>query len=159
MAKTGETTTDADRLSARRIAQDRTARWVRVGLVLLAVPQLVTGLWAVIDPRHWYENFPGFEPSLVAADPPFSAHLASDAGAGFVATGVVLLAAALWAGRGGVLLALLAYVAFAVPHFAYHLTHASDGLTSAENVVNNVTLAIAVVVPLVLGWGAHRGMR
>ena len=57
------------------------ARWVRLGMVVtLAVPQLVTGLWAVIATRNWFERFPGVDPRLVAAEPPFNAHLATDAG-------------------------------------------------------------------------------
>lgn len=135
---------------------DRVGSWVRIGLVALAVPQLVTGLWAVLSPSHWYEHFPGAGPALVSADGPFNAHLASDAGAGFLATGVALVGAALWARRGGTVLALVTYLAFAVPHLAYHAANASPGLTNAENTRNVLTLAIAAGFPVVLLWGARR---
>jgi hypothetical protein len=72
------------------------ATWVRIGLVALAVPQAVTGLWAILDPSGWFTEFPGFDPRLVAADPPYNAHLANDTGAGFLATAVALSLAAWW---------------------------------------------------------------
>src|SRR5258708_38801097 len=96
-------------------------RWVRLGVaVTLGAPQLVIGLWAVLAPKNWFESFPGFDPRLVAAEPPYNAHLATDAGAGLLATGVVLLVAALWANRAAIQAALLAYVAFTLPHAVYH---------------------------------------
>jgi hypothetical protein len=129
-------------------------RWVRLGIaVTLGVPQLVIGLWAVIAPKNWFESFPGFDPRVVAAEPPFNQHLATDAGAGFVATGVVLLAAAMWANRAAIGIALLAFVAFTVPHVVYHATNPADGLTAIENAINTVTLANGLVLAAVFAWG------
>jgi hypothetical protein len=135
------------------------ATWVRAGLVALAVPQLVTGVWAIADPTGWYRNFPGFDPRLVAAEPPFNHHLAVDAGAGFLATAVALLLAAWWAERRIILLALATYLAFAVPHLAYHAANPAPGLTDPENARNIVTLTIAAALPLVLLWGVLRPRR
>jgi hypothetical protein len=136
--------------------QDRAPTWVRIGLVALAVPQLFTGIWAVLRPEHWFERFPGLDPRLVAAEPPFNAHLATDAGAGFLATGVVLAGAAMWAHRHGVVLALATYLAFAVPHLAYHAANPAPGLTSAQDAQNVATLAVGVALPVVLLWGVRR---
>jgi hypothetical protein len=62
---------------------------VRIGMGVLAVFQLAIGLWAVLDPSGWFRNFPGFGDRLVvAAGGAFNEHLATDAGAAFVATGV-----------------------------------------------------------------------
>jgi hypothetical protein len=130
------------------------ATWVRVGLVALAIPQAVTGLWAILDPQGWFTSFPGFDPRLVAADPPYNGHLATDAGAGFLATAVALLLAAWWAERHTVYVALATFLAFAVPHLAYHAANPAPGLTDAEDLRNVVTLSVAVVVALVLGWGS-----
>ena len=74
----------------------RVKPWVRVGMVVLAAPQLLIGLWAMLAPHHWYENFPGVHPHLISAEPPYNAHLATDAGIGFLCTGVGLLVAAAW---------------------------------------------------------------
>ncbi len=62
-------------------------------VVFLAVPQLVTGAWAILRPAGWFADFPGIGPALVAAEPPFNRHLATDAGAGFLAIGVCLAVA------------------------------------------------------------------
>ncbi len=69
--------------------------WVRLGVaVALGVPQVLIGLWALLAPKHWFDNFPGFDPRVVAAEPPYNEHLSRDVGAGFFATGVVLVVAA-----------------------------------------------------------------
>jgi hypothetical protein len=133
--------------------------WVRVGLVVLAIPQAITGLWAILDPEGWFADFPGFDPRRVAAEPPFNSHLAADAGAGFLATAVALLVAAWWAQRQTVLLALITYLAFTVPHLIYHAANPAPGLSSGEDVRNVTTLVIAVVAAVVLGWAARAPHR
>jgi hypothetical protein len=133
------------------------ADWVRAGLVALGVVQLYTGVWAIVDPSGWFARFPGFDPRLVAADPPYNAHLATDAGAGFLATAVALLLAAWWAERRVVLVALAAYLAFAVPHLVFHAANPAPGLTAGEDARNVVTLVIAAGFPLVLAWGTRPG--
>ena len=133
------------------------ARWVRLGaLVLLALPQVVIGGWAVFATKRWYESFPGFDPRLVAAEPPYNAHLAADAGAGFLATGLALALAAVWGRRSGILVALVAYAAFSVPHVIYHAANPAPGLTDTEDVVNVFVLASGLVFAAVLAWGVVR---
>jgi hypothetical protein len=123
--------------------------------VLLGVPQLVVGVWAVTAPRHWFDHFPGFDPHVVAALPPFNEHLATDAGAGFLATGVALLAAAWWGYRSAVYVALLAYLALALPHFVYHIAHPSPALTSTEDAANTLLLGTGVGIAVLLAWEAR----
>lgn len=132
------------------------ADWVRLGLVALAVPQLVTGTWALVDASHWFDHFPGFDPRLAAAEPPFNAHLATDAGAGFLATGVVLLLAARWGDRRSVVLSLVGYATFAVPHLVYHAANPAPGLSRAEDAVNVLVLAVGAAAPALLLWGVAR---
>src|SRR5689334_8381009 len=109
---------------------DRVPGWVRFGVaVTMAGPQLVIGLWAVLAPSNWFDSFPGFDPRLVAAEPPYNQHLASDAGSGFLGTGAALLVAALWANRAAIRVALVAFVAFTVPHVAYHVFNPADSLS------------------------------
>lgn len=128
----------------------RVAGWVRWAAVALAVPQLVTGLWAVLAPQHWYDTFPGFGPLLVASDPPFNAHLATDAGSGFLATGVILVLAAVWGERRVMQVALAGMVAFAAGHLWYHAAHPAPGLSDAENAVSVGSLVLALLIPIVL---------
>jgi hypothetical protein len=134
----------------------RVTSWVRVGLVALAVPQLIIGIWAMVAPHHWYENFPGVHPHLISAEPPYNAHLATDAGIGFFATGVGLVLAAALARRAGVYVGLAAFGAFAVPHALYHARHEAPGLTGSEDASEVFFLFSAVVFGAVLAWGATR---
>ena len=127
--------------------------WVRIAMVALGVPNALAGLWAVLAPSSWYDDFPGWDPRLVAADPPFNEHLATDAGAGLLASGFVLIVAAWLGDRRSVRFGLAAFLVFAVPHALWHLTNESPGLTSAEDARNVGTLlfsAVAAVVLLVL---------
>jgi hypothetical protein len=133
-------------------------RWLRPGLVALGLPQLVTGVWAVISPAGWYESFPGFGTALVAADGPYNAHLAADAGAGFLATGLVLLLAVVGEPRT-VRLAVVGYVAFAIPHLVYHVGHRSHGLPDAQNLLNTIVLAVAVAMAVLLLWATEKEIR
>jgi hypothetical protein len=130
------------------------AYWVRLCVaVTLAAPQLLIGLWAVAAPDNRFRNFPGFDPRLVAAEPPYNHHLANDAGAGFVAIGVVLLVAAIWGNRASVLTALLAYAAFTVPHLLYHATNPADALTGFQDVTNALALGSGLILAGVFTWG------
>ena len=99
------------------------------------------------------QRFPGFDPRLVAAEPPYNHHLATDAGAGFLATGVVLLVAAIWGHRASLVTALLAYVAFTVPHVLYHGTNPADTLTGFEDVTNVLALGSGLILAGVFAWG------
>jgi hypothetical protein len=123
-------------------------RWVRLALVALAVPNILTGVWAVIWPEHWFESFPGWDPRLVAAEPPFNEHLAGDAGAGFLATGVIALLAAWWGERRVTQVALVGYGAFAIPHAAFHALNPSTALTGAEDVQNAAVLVFTAAVTI-----------
>lgn len=144
-----------------RAPRDETSvlTWIRWLVLALAIPQLVTGLWAVFDPANFFESFPGFGPALVAAEPPLNNHLATDAGAGFLATGIALLWAFARPRRETVLMALATYLAFAVPHAAYHIVNPSPGLTASEDVTNAITLLLGVALALTLGWFTVRSRR
>ena len=140
--------------------EQRAPYWVRLGVaVTLAAPQLLIGLWAVTAPGNWFRNFPGFDPRLVAAEPPYNHHLASDAGAGFLATGVVLLVASIWGNRASVFTALLAYAAFTVPHVLYHATNPADALTGFENVTNVLALGSGLILAGMFASGPAPAFR
>jgi hypothetical protein len=130
--------------------------WVRVGLVALGLPNVIAGLWAVLSPEGWYDNFPGWDPRLVVAEPPFNAHLATDAGSGLLASGLVLIAAAWLADRRSVQLAVVAFLAFSIPHTGYHALNPAPGLSSSEDTQNVITLVFSVAVSIVLLYGATR---
>ena len=120
--------------------------WVRLALVALGVPNVVTGAWALLAPEHWFDRFPGWDPRLVAGEPPFNAHLATDAGAGFIATGVIVLLAAWLADTRTAQVALLGYAAFAIPHALYHSSNPAPELTSGENLQSVASVVITAVI-------------
>lgn len=129
---------------------------IRVGiLATLAAPQLLIGLWAVLAPRNWYDTFPGIDPRLVAVEPPFNAHLATDAGAGFFAAGIALAVAAVWGHRAAIQIALVAYVGFALPHLVYHATHPAPLLNGLEDLLNVVMLASGPALAGFFAWRAR----
>ncbi len=132
-------------------------RWVRVGsIVTIAGPQLFTGAWAVVAPHHWFDHFPGLGPLLVAAEPPFNAHLASDAGAGFLAAGVAVAVAATLGRRLLMLFALGIYAVGGLPHVLYHVMNPAPGLSDVENIVSVGMLASGLVAAGVLVWCTRR---
>ncbi|WP_052664783.1 carboxymuconolactone decarboxylase family protein [Nitriliruptor alkaliphilus] len=128
--------------------------FTRVAVLLLAVSQLLTGLWAVLAPRGFYDRFPGLGAPWVAVDGPYNAHLVGDAGAGFLATGVALLIAGVWLHRPVVLVALAAYLAHGVPHAAYHLRAPAPALALADQIASTVPLVLSVLVAagLLIAW-------
>jgi hypothetical protein len=122
--------------------------WVTIGLVILAVPNLVAGLWGLIAPEHWFDNFPGWAPRLVAAFPPYNEHLAVDAASGLFASGVAAAIALWWRRREVVVVTMAVFLAFALPHAVFHLAHPADALNGREDAVNALSLWAEVVIAL-----------
>ena len=113
---------------------------VRAFGLALALPQAVIGVWAVLTPRGWYDSFPGLGPALAAAEPPFNGHLITDAGAGFLATGGLLVGACLLGGPAEMRIAAIGYLLFCVPHLAYHAANPSPLLPAFNDVLNVVLI-------------------
>ncbi len=132
--------------------------WLRALMVLLAVPNLITGGWAVISPRSWFDSFPGWAPELIAAHPPFNDHLAFDAGAGLLASGLVMTLALVWPRAEVAVTAAVGYTAFALPHAVWHLANPSELMSSVDNAVNTGSLVAAVAgSAVVLFWHTRDG--
>lgn len=122
----------------------------RAGLGALGAVQIATGLLALLAPRVFYDDFP-FGRGWVAALPDYSEHLVRDVGGLFLATGVVLLAAAIWLERRLVAVALVSFLAFSLPHTVFHLFNLGPYGT-ADAVANVLALGATVLVPVVLLW-------
>ena len=129
---------------------EKRRRLVRVGLVYLTVSFLLVGVWATVDPRGFYDGFPGGGRRWVAGDGPYNSHLVSDAGVGFLAVGAVLLLAAVWMGTRLIQAAAVAAAVHAGPHLLFHLRHPSDVLGSADTWLSNGGLASGLLVALAL---------
>ncbi len=119
---------------------------MRAGLLLLALPSAVIAGWGLIAPRGFYDTFPGAGRHWVSALPPYNEHLLRDFSAASLAMVVFLVGAAIILERRLIQVALVAFLAYSIPHLAYHLTtteHYStgDNLGSLGGFV--VTLLIA----------------
>ena len=121
-------------------------RWTRVGLAYLTVIDLVTGIWAVSNPAAFYRTFPGFGRHWVSASPPYSHHLVVDAGAGFLAVGVILALATWHPERRLVQAALVGSLAHDLPHFLYHAMHPAAALSGVDTSMSTGGLAFGCVV-------------
>lgn len=121
----------------------------RVVLGLLAFSSIQIGLWAVVAPRSFYEDFPGGGRQWVAPDGPFNEHFIRDFGGLNLALGLVLVVAAVQLSPTFVRTAAGAALLFAVPHLTYHLFHL-DVYETVDQIGNVVTLSLAVLGPLVL---------
>ena len=97
-------------------------------------------------PRSFYDDFP-FGRGWVEALPAYNEHLVRDVGGLFLATAVVLFAAARFMERLRVIVAAASFLCFSVPHTIYQLLNL--GLYDTfDAVANVVSLAATVLIPV-----------
>lgn len=129
-------------------ARHRTA--IRTGLVALGLLQLVDGLYALLAPSSFYRDFP-LGRGWVEALPAYNEHLVRDVGGLFLATAVVLLAAAWTMERRLVIVAAASFVTFAIPHTIYHYANLGP-YSTGDAIANGLGLAATVLVPVWILW-------
>lgn len=122
---------------------------LRVGLWFLAVPFVVTGLWAALAPQSFYASFPGLGHAWVVVLPPYNEHLVRDVGDLYLGLGAVVTWAAVTLDRRLVQGALVACVVAGLPHLLFHLGHL-NGLTAADAGAEVSTLVLTLALPLAL---------
>ena len=124
-------------------------RVVRVLLAFMAVSTGFVGLWALLAPRSFYDDFPGAGRHWVSADGPYNEHLVRDVGGLNLALTVVIVAAAIVLTRVLVRTAAVAALIFAIPHFAYHAAH-TDLYETRDWVATLFSLGLAIVLPILV---------
>lgn len=124
--------------------------YVRAVLWILAVFELVLGLWLTIVPKTFYDHVP-----TVNWTPPYSDHLFHDFGGASLGLGIVLTAAAIRLDRFWTVIALLAYLAYAGPHLVFHLGHL-EGDERGLSIALAVILTLTVVLPLTALAGTRK---
>ena len=129
--------------------------FARVALLVLAALQGTVAVWALAAPRSFYDDFPGAGRHWVSALPPYNEHLVRDVGALSLALTVLTIAAALWTERRLVLVTAAAWLAWSVPHVAYHAATA-DVYSTSDAVLNLVGLGLEVLLPVALILAARR---
>jgi AhpD family alkylhydroperoxidase len=118
-------------------------------LLTLAVPTAVTGAWALLAPASWHGDFPGFGRDWLPAFGAYNEHVARDFGGALLALAILLAWAAL-APRAPLTRAVPAsFLAFAGPHFVFHLAHTGE-LPTGDDIVNLLLLGASVAIPLAL---------
>ncbi len=120
----------------------------RLILGLLVAIQATDGFYALFAPRSFYDDFP-LGRGWVEALPAYNEHLVRDVGSLFLATAVFLAAAAIWLERRLVIVALVSFLVFSVPHTIFHLLNL-DGISTGDAIAESVLLVLTVVAPLAL---------
>jgi hypothetical protein len=128
---------------------DVSLRVKQTAAFVLAVSAALVGGWASVDPHSWYSTFPGMGHHWVRSLGPYNDHLTRDVGGLYLA----LLVVSVWALVRGTTellrLAGVAWLAFSIPHLAFHLDHL-DGLTTFDKVGNVVALGGTLILAAVL---------
>ena len=118
----------------------------RATLIQLGAIQGILGLYALFIPRSFYEDFP-FGLNWVEVLPAYNEHLTRDVGGLFLATAVMMLAASVRLERRWVVISLVAFLAFSLPHTIWHSFNL-EPYTAGNAIANIVTLAATVLLPL-----------
>lgn len=125
----------------------------RIALAYLGLVSLQLGLWALLAPRSFFDDFPGFGRAWVAVDGPYNEHLVRDVGALNLALVVLLAAAAVRGSRELTIVAGVASLAWGLPHFIYHLFN-REGLATGDQLLSLGGLAAFVCfAALIIGAG------
>jgi hypothetical protein len=137
---------------------------MRAGLALLALPSAIIAGWTLIAPHAFYDDFPGGGRHWVSALPPYNEHLLRDFGAASLAMVVFLVGAAILLERRVIQVALIAFLAYSIPHFGYHVTttgHYStgDNIGSLSGFVTTMALSVALLALTREATGASAGPR
>ncbi len=117
----------------------------RIGLVLVALPQLEIGIWGLVAPHSFWSDFPGAGHHWVSGLGVYNEHLVRDYAGTELGFAVLLIAAAIWFERRLVLITGVAFLAATVPHVAYHLT-TTESLSTGDNVASLGGFVVEILV-------------
>lgn len=135
-------------------------RVIRVLVALILIEVVIIGGWNALAPRSFYTGFP-----TVDLTPPYSEHYARDYGEVMLGIAVVLAFALVRPRAHHLVPAGLAYSAFAVPHFFFHLTNMENATVGEAILLTTGNALFAVLGLLVLlltairDRGLYRGGR
>lgn len=119
---------------------------VRATLIQLGAIQGIIGFYALFFPRSFFEDFPvGL--NWIEVLPAYNEHLTRDVGGLFLATAVMLMGASIRLERRWVVISLVAFLAFSLPHTIWHAFNL-EPYSTGNAIANIVTLAATVLLPL-----------
>ena len=115
---------------------------VLIGLWVMGIFGLYTGIQQQFLPRVFYDKFPGFGMTWVSPDGPFNEHLMRDlGGANLALTFLVVLA--------------IATLIAQVPHFVYHALHLDLLPNTLERVLQTASLGVVLLIPVLVLVASH----
>lgn len=109
----------------------------------------MVGAWALLLPRSFYDDFPSAGRDWVSALGPYDEHLVRDVGALNLALCALLVFAAIALEKRLVQAALVAWLVYVIPHFAFHLT-TLHALSFGDYLANVISLCLLILLPLAL---------
>jgi hypothetical protein len=121
----------------------------RVLASLLALSAAYVGAWTQVAPQSFHESFPGLGQVWVAPLGPYNEHLIRDVGGLYLALTVFTAWAALRGEVPALRAAGLAWLAFGVPHTAFHLLN-RHGFSDADWAASLTPLIAAVAAAALL---------
>ena len=128
---------------------------VLVGLWVLGIFGLYTGLLQQFLPQRFYDQFPGFGMAWVSSDGPFNEHLMRDLGGANLALAFLIFLAiarpTAYLVRGVAIAVLIAQV----PHFVYHALHLDLLPNSLERGLQTASLGLVLLVPVLILIASH----
>lgn len=127
----------------------RALKRLRIGLLVLSAFALFPGVWAIVAPESFFNDFPGLGYSWVGVLPPYNEHLVRDVGAFFLAFGVLFAAATVTLGKRLTIFSLIGWLFFAIPHLIFHIGQL-DGMDGDEAFGQVMVLGTVAVLPLYL---------
>ena len=125
----------------------------RVALMFLALQGLLVGAWALVWPRSFYADFPGFDHHWTKVTGPYNEHFVTDVGAAYLALAAAAVLALAWADVRTARLAGAVWAVFSTPHLYFHVRHL-DGLSTFDQFAQIGSLALTLVVALWLALKA-----
>lgn len=146
--------------AAERRAPDDTQAVSRTqygALVATVIIVGVVGAWSYFWPQPYFDHFPAFLGEWVSKDGPYNEHLVRDHGAMYLALGAASLYGLVRPSQVGCRLLGIAWTAFGVLHFAYHVTHLGH-LPTDEATGQVVVLAVAILLATGLLIPSRRGL-
>lgn len=122
---------------------------VRIALGYFALSTGYLAVWILAAPQGFYDAFPTGPAEWVSALPPYNEHILRDFGAAALGLTVLAALAAVWLERRLVQATAIAFLVYALPHLAYHLT-TTERYSTSDNVQSLIGLALPVAVSLYL---------
>jgi hypothetical protein len=121
----------------------------QVSATVLTLSAAYVGVWALLAPSSFYDDFPLPGRDWVSLAGPYNEHLVRDVGGLYLALGVVTLWAALRPRRDLFVVVGVAWEVFSVPHLLFHVGHL-DGLATFDKVAQTASLGATVLLAALL---------